>query len=258
MRRSGPAPDDDAPAPLDTAFPGTMAAVRAAYATVPLDDASLARPLRPCDVASCHGQCCTEGVGLNAEELMVLRRLVRREAAFLASLGVGPADALLETDGPVGTRDVPDDAPPDADPDDAVGDDDDAPAPGGRTAVRVRPQAEVPDDYPPRFAHAACAFLVADGRCALQVLAVERGHHPWWAKPLACWLHPLSLAPDRIHLPDAATDRWGGAEGPGFASVTRCGRTMPEGRPAREVLAPELAQLERILGRSFAAEAGGE
>jgi hypothetical protein len=39
----------------------------------------------------------------------------------------------------------------------------------------------------------ACAWLLGDGRCSLQALAVEHGQSPWFYKPLACVLFPLRV-----------------------------------------------------------------
>lgn len=230
-------------APPTTAFPATAHAVRDAFADAPLDAASFARPLARCDLRDCRGTCCTEGVTLNAEEAMVLRALVRREGEALRALAPAmPAEPIV--------------AEP-MDGDAADDEEEDAPA---RTALVPRAYHGVVAGYPAHFRDAACAFLMPDARCALQVLAEARGRPAWYWKPLACWLHPIALGADGIRLPDAATDHHRGADGGagGFASCTPCGRTAPGGRPAREVLAAELGALGGLLGRDLLADADGQ
>lgn len=43
------------------------------------------------------------------------------------------------------------------------------------------------------YGNTACVFWLTDGKCALQVAAVENGLHPWRFKPFYCILHPLDL-----------------------------------------------------------------
>jgi hypothetical protein len=230
------------PLPHTTAFPATARAVRDAFGETPVDAASFARPLTRCALADCQGTCCTEGVTLNAEEAMVLRALVRREDAALRALAPAmPAEPIVHD--PVDQGDDEED-------------EEDAPA---RTALVPRRYHGVVAGYPAHFHDAACAFLTPDARCALQALADARDRPSWYWKPLACWLHPIALGADGIGLPDAASDRHaaaGGGEG-GFASATPCGRDAARGRPAHEVLAPELRALGALLGRDLEAEARG-
>jgi hypothetical protein len=209
-----------------TAFPGTLRAVREACAGAALDAGSFERPLAPCDLAACRGTCCTHGVTLNEEEALAVAQLVRRHGDALRRLVPDLPDAPVVRDS------------------------------GGvaRTALKPRAYRGVVADYPAHFPDAACAFLGPAAHCGLQDLAAERGAAPWAYKPLACWLHPVLLSADAIRLPDAATDPYPG----GFASRTPCGRSPAcGGRPAREVLAPELAHLGRWLGRDLAGELGG-
>jgi hypothetical protein len=227
-------PRDAAPA---MAFPATARAVRDAFGHAPLDAASFARPLLPCDLRDCRGTCCTEGVTLNAEEAMVLRALVRREGEALRALAPAmPAQPIVPVD-----------------PGDDGEDDEDGPA---RTALVPRAYHGVVAGYPPHFRDAACAFLMPDARCALQALADLRGRPSWYWKPLACWLHPIALDGDAIRLPDARTDRHDVDGAGGFASCTPCGRTAAAGPPAARVLAPELRALGGLLGRDLLAESG--
>lgn len=217
----------DAPLPesafSDTAFPATARALRAALAGAPLDAASFERPLSRCDLGRCHGTCCAEGVYLNPEVAAVVRTLERRHAAFFAGVG-------LDTSAPLTVEEPEADGPPSV-----------------RTARRPKPFHDLVPDYPFHFPDTACAFLTPDARCGLQLLATHEGRHPWHYKPLACWLHPISLAPAGIRLHDRASDPYPG----GFTTATHCGRTAAGGRAAREVLGEELAYLGAMLGREL-------
>lgn len=213
--------------PPRTACPATESALRATLADAPLDRASFERPLLPCALGRCHGTCCSEGVYLNAEGALVIRNLLRREAELFRALGMErPEEALVE-ETEDGVRSV-------------------------RTARRPKPFRALVPDYPAHFAETSCAFLLPDARCALQAAAEAKGLHPWHYKPLACWLHPVSISPEGIRLHDAASDPHAG----GWTTETHCGRTEPCGRPAREVLAAELEFLGGILGRDLLAEGG--
>ena len=212
--------------PPRTAYPATESALRAALWDAPLDRGSFERPLAPCRLSHCRGTCCSEGVHLNREVAAVLRHVLEREAETLREVGMErPEEALVEEDG------------------------------GVRTALRPKPFRALVPDYPAGFGDTACAFLLDDSRCALQALAEAKGLHPWHYKPLACWLHPISVSPDGIRLHDEATDPYREERGAGFTSRTHCGRTDPCGRPAREVLREELRFLGDVLGRDLFTEA---
>jgi hypothetical protein len=210
-----------------TAYPATESALRAAMADAPLDHESFERPLSRCALERCHGTCCSEGVYLNAEVAATVRNLLRREAETFRSLGMErPEEAVVE-ELAYGARSV-------------------------RTALKPKPFRALVPDYPAHFPETACAFLLGGARCALQVAAQARGLHPWHYKPLACWLHPVSISPEGIRLHARASDPYGG----GWTSETHCGRTEPCGRPAREVLRAELEFLGGILGRDLLAADG--
>lgn len=216
-----------------TGFPATARAVRQAFAGARLDAASFGRPLSPCSLAACGGTCCYDGVYVNPEVAAVLEHLAHREAPFFRSVGLDlPDPVIVEEPGEDG-------------------------ASYPRTALRHEPFHREVEGYPEHFADTACAFLLADARCGLQVLAEARGLHPWHYKPMACWLHPISLSPEEVVLHDAATDPYAEGGCGGFSSATPCGRTDPCGRPAARVLRPELEHLGAWLGRDLLAELAG-
>lgn len=212
------------PAPhAATAYPDTERAARAALAAAPVDEASFDRPLSPCDVARCHGACCSDGVPLNAEEARVLARLAVDEAPALRELGLDPARLIASTE----------------------------PGGPGHTGIRRRAIGERSPRHPDSVPDTACAALTPEGRCGLQVLAVERGHHPWHWKPMTCWLHPIAADASGIRLPPDGISRERAYRDGGFASVTECSRAGADARPAREVLRAELDFLGALLARDL-------
>jgi hypothetical protein len=85
-----------------------------------------------------------------------------------------------------------------------------------------------------------CVFRYPDGRCSLQVAAVALGYHKWAFKPRPCWLFPLRV--------DYAGERDGtrqyrlkyAGDHPDYADYP-CSRLDPNGLPAEQALAEELA-----------------
>jgi hypothetical protein len=170
-----------------TAFPATGRLLRSMLADARLYAASFERRISPCTLGRCGGTCCAEGATLNAEEALVLKQVSRKHSEFLRGLVPDLPEPAIVREGGV-----------------------------ERTALKVRPFRSRVPDYPMHFPETACAFLLEDARCALQCLAEEEGKHPWTYKPLACWLHPISISPEVIQLPDESTDPYPG----GFASRT--------------------------------------
>jgi len=128
---------------------------------------------------------------------------------------------------------------------------------GKKTATRPFPYRTLVDDYPEHFNETACAFLLEDGRCGLQVLSVQDGKHPWYYKPLTCWLQPIKISNAEIRLYDEKSDPFKFPDYGGFVIRTFCGRTSPDGLPAVEVLKEELEFLGKLLNRDLLTEARG-
>ena len=209
--------------PPGTAFPETVRAARAALRTAPVDDASFERPLSPCDVARCHGACCSDGVPLNAEEARVLARLAVDEAPALRAMGLQPTSLVASAE----------------------------PGGAGHTGIRGREAGERSPRHPASVPDTACAVLTPDGLCGLQVLAVDRGLHPWHWKPMTCWLHPIAADGSGIRLPPEGISRERAYRDGGYASVTECSRAGADARPARDVLRRELEYLGALIGRDL-------
>jgi hypothetical protein len=224
-----------ADAPL-TAFPRTEAQLRRSLARAPLHVESLRRPLRRCRLEQCKGMCCYDGVYLDAEEAAVVAGLARSEATFFRDLGLRLPEQVVVTGSWEGL------------------------VAGRKTALAPWPASQVVEDFPAHFHDNACVFHLPDGRCALQVLSVARGLHPWHYKPTGCWLHPLTATyADRpgLGLDDEESDPCRLPHYPGFIAATACGRTDEQGQPAHEVLRDELDFLGQIVRRDLCTEIAG-
>jgi len=127
--------------------------------------------------------------------------------------------------------------------------------PGTITVLKPFPFRSLVPDYPAHFEETACAFLMDDGRCGLQVLAEMDGKHPWYYKPFSCGLLPIKLWNGEIRLFDRQTDPFQYPNYDGFISQTFCGRTSECGLPAAQTLEPELSYLGQILNRDLVTEA---
>jgi hypothetical protein len=219
-----------------TAYPETEAALRQTLSQALVDATSFTRPLSRCSLGSCKGMCCYDGVYLSDEEASIVAEVATREAAFFRDLGLLLPDKVVvegDWEGRVG---------------------------GKKTAVVPHDFSHAVARFPGHFNDTACVFHLSDGRCGLQALSVERGHHPWFYKPFTCWQHPISIVPGEgganavILLDDETTDPYRLPDYDGFVTQTFCGRTAPCGRPAYEVLDEEFSFLRAISGRDLASE----
>lgn len=211
----------------DSAFPETLRDLGESLAGLTIDEDALARPLQRCNLEECGGTCCHDGVYVSSEEAEVIRSLVNEARAEFEAMGLElPAKVIVygswrgQFSGP-------------------------------KTATHPAPMREIVPDYPEHFARTRCVFLLPDSRCGLQVLAVERGLSPWHFKPATCWMHPLSIVRGTdgnpmLTLFDESSDPQKYDDYDGFVCRTHCGRTCSGGLPAREVLAEEIAMVERL------------
>jgi hypothetical protein len=201
-----------------------------------VDAASFQRPLARCEISTCRGMCCYDGVYVNRRSAAVIERAATTHAKFFAGLGLRLPDRVI-VKGRWPWK------------------------PGGlKTAVAQRAFSRTVTGFPPHFSDTACVFLTGDGLCALQLLSAHLGRHPWYYKPVKCWMHPITLEGEAravLLLHDASTDPYRVPGYDGFVSQIFCGRTRPGGAPASAVLAEELTFLSRIVGRDLVAEAAG-
>ena len=219
-----------------TAYPNDEAALRSRLVGGRVDAESFRRPVARCEISTCRGMCCYDGVYVSPESAAVVERVASEHAAFFAGLHLALPDRIIvEGDWPWKKG-------------------------GLKTAVMYRPFSKTVEGFPTHFTDTACVFLTGDGHCALQRLSVQLGSHPWHYKPVKCWLHPITLEGEAcavLLLHSERTDPYRVPGYDGFVSRIFCGRTCPGGAPASVVLADELTFLSRIVGRDLLREATG-
>jgi hypothetical protein len=234
---------DDVPADVTkddgaslTAYPEDEAGLRRRMAAGSVDAGSFQRRVARCEISTCRGMCCHDGVYVSPESAAVIEQIAKAHAGIFSGLDLQlPDRVIVEGDWPWKTG-------------------------GLKTAVTRRAFSKTVAGFPPHFTDTACVFLTGDGRCALQLLSLHLGVHPWYYKPVKCWMHPITLegeAQARLLLHNEQTDPYRFPGYDGFVSQIFCGRTCPEGAPASVVLADELTFLSRIVGRDLVAEAAG-
>jgi hypothetical protein len=200
-----------------------------------LDLDALSRPLARCELKVCHGTCCHDGVYLAGDEADAILNLVGEAGDEFRAMGLKLPDPCVVYGAESGI------------------------ASGWKTAtVTVSPDVQA-IDYPKHFPMTRCVFLLADSRCALQVIAEQRNLPKWHYKPTTCWLHPLSLLTEGGRTPiltlhNERNDPQIRSGYPGFVPHTHCGRTCHGGQPAHLVLAEELEALGALGGRDLLAE----
>ncbi len=126
--------------------------------------------------------------------------------------------------------------------------------PDGRQKTVTVPATEDQraSDFPEHFSKTRCVFLDDQHRCKWQLQSVAEGKHPWFYKPISCWMHPI-LVESREGRP-VLTLRRAENDAAGFASQTPCGSLTQDADPARLTLAAELEMLGSIARRDFSAE----
>lgn len=132
----------------------------------------------------------------------------------------------------------------------------------GKSVTQEVAREDLPEDFPVHFPQTRCVFLDTQHRCVLQRLAMDEGLHPWWWKPVSCWMHPLVLVPGLrggrpvLKVPGLGGDPSARAGYAGFASCTPCGMASAGGPSAAAVLKEELELLGKIGRRDFLGELG--
>ena len=188
------------------------------------------RRISRCNLEQCRGNCCYDGIFIDAGTAESLRALVAENRDFFESLGLEmPKEVVVQGEWRGQYH-------------------------GLKTALRQQGFSKMIEDYPPHFEDTACVFLVEDGRCSLQVLAERDGRHRWFYKPEGCWLHPIRVTKAEegaLVLHDEATEPYSYPDYPAFTTATFCGRSDPAGEPAFEVLAEEIELLSKITGHDY-------
>jgi hypothetical protein len=220
--------EDDRP-PV-TVFRDSEIAVRAKYGRARLDTEEFQRKINRCSLANCKGTCCYGGVRVDDDTARVLQQLSVDRAPDFREMGLNLPSSVVARTKWQGVS-------------------------GNITALKPFPFRSAVDNYPIDFDETACTFLMHDGRCGLQLLAELDGKHPWYFKPLSCWLFPIKLWKSEIRLFNKETDPFRFLGYNGFVSQTFCGRTSECGQPAVQALEPELTYLGHILNRDLLKEA---
>lgn len=205
----------------------SLDALRENCAEAPFVASSFERYIERCDPAECLGMCCYDGVYIDAGTEDALAALVSDRRGDLEGIGAILPEAIFE-DGTFNGEML-----------------------GRKTATRPFAYDGKVADFPGHFEQTACVFLIDDGRCSLQALAIADGRHPWDYKPPTCWVHPIKVSASGIVLHDEDDDPHVLPEYPGYVSRTRCGGCSGCGDPARTVLADELEYLATILDRRW-------
>lgn len=201
----------------ETAFPEMALWLRGLVSSATVDEQSLQVRMHVCQLSDCAGACCANGAFLELDEGPVIEQLVDGNLELMQSLGVSVDEALIANVSRGSGR-----------------------PPSARTATKSV------DGGP---ASRMCTFWMTDGRCALQVVGTTDGRHPWYYKPVACWLHPLDV---RTCDGQVTVGLFKGDVPPVGAppSVGNAPCSMPDqvGVPAVTLLLNELAFLRGIAG----------
>ena len=137
-----------------TAFGEYEAKIKEEFKDAKLDPTEFNRKLNACAL-TCKGMCCYGGVSVDESTANVLNKLSRERASDFRDMGLDlPEQVVTRTEwhGMVGNI----------------------------TAVKPRAFRSLIPDFPAHFDETACAFLMDDARCGLQVLAEKDNKHPWY------------------------------------------------------------------------------
>lgn len=197
-----------------------------------LDVKAFLRNYHSCDLCTCKAQCCYTGTVLQGEEKKVVRDVMNKHGAqlkeWLPDLPKAPYEEV-ELQGDTAHA---------------------------CTMTKVQPY-NYGRGLPKHFDHTRCVFADNEGKCGLQRLSLQEKKHPWWYKPLDCWLHPIRLIAGptaMITIPTAKNDPYTTEGYPAYTAFTQCGAVTKGGKPGYEVLSEELAALGKLIKRDLIAE----
>ena len=216
--------------PVLTGYPLSAKRLKEKLLKVVVDRDAFEQKLNRCELSTCRGMCCYDGVYVEEDAASTIQKLTEEEANFFEGLRLNlPAQVIVkgEWEGFSGLK----------------------------TAVREHPFSAELLDYPVHFNDMSCVFRLQDGRCSLQLLSVERGFHRWHFKPFSCWLHPIHISYragiPRINLYSRETDPNRLENYDGFVSKTKCGAVRECGEKAHQVLREELEYLGEITDQDL-------
>lgn len=203
--------------------------LRAQVREAVLDHEAFSMPLKLCVLGECRATCCHDGVWLGEQE----RETIRDVLTDRKIEGWSETDWFEQRNG------------------------------RWKSATRSAGNDELSEGFPAHFPRTRCVFLDGEHRCVLQRAAMDEGHHPWFWKPVSCWMHPLILKPGRrgerplLTLARPANDPAKQDGYPGFSAFTPCGVECAGGASAFEILGEELDLLGMIAGRDVRGELAG-
>jgi hypothetical protein len=211
------------------AFPSIQDELARQIREARVDHEAFEKPLKICELADCRATCCHDGVYLEIEERDILAEVIATRAERLATYDWNEPEIFQQMD-------------------------------DGRWKSVTLPDPAPAQKFPAHFPKTRCVFLDSGHRCVLQRLAMDEGRHPWFWKPVSCWMHPLLLKPGHpggrpeLTLATPENDPAAHSGYPGFSAFTPCGIPCKSGPPAHQTLAPELDLLGRIAGRDLIRE----
>jgi hypothetical protein len=148
-----------------TAYPGIEETLSRQLREAALDHEAFTMRLKACELPKCRATCCHDGALLTDEEMAGISEAVEGHRDRLARYG-WTAERYLTVTGRQ-----------------------------GRTVTLEADDEVLAENFPPHFPKTRCVFLDSEHRCVLQRLAMDTARHPWWWKPVSCWMHPLLLRP---------------------------------------------------------------
>jgi len=208
------------------------AALRARFHDAVLDVAAFLKNYQPCELCTCKAQCCYTGTVLQDGEKKIIRDVMKRHVVSLKEWLPHLPKVPFETVELLGVTNHT------------------------CTMTKVR-SYNYPQTLPEHFDETCCVFADDDGKCGLQRLSLQQKQHPWWYKPLDCWLHPIRLIADpkaMITIPTEKNDPYKTDGYPGYTAFTPCGVAARNGEPGYKVFSEELRALGDLLERDLIAE----
>lgn len=213
-----------------TAFPEIESLLAQQVREAALDHEAFSLPLRVCQLENCRATCCHDGVNLSQNESKVITEVISSNRPKLADYGWHHERFLTKKMGTPHSITLP------------------------------VAETDLPKRFPAHFPKTRCIFLDDEHRCVLQRLSMDHGHHPWFWKPVSCWLFPLILrAPTRdqrpiLTLATPDNDPTANNDYLGFSSCSPCGMQKEGAPPAWETLREELSLLGKIGERNLLKE----
>lgn len=158
--------------------------------------------LNKCNFVQCEAMCCYDGVYLEDKEEDKIKNFVEEHKEYFKQL---PSDYIVygEWMGKLNGR-----------------------------KTEKREYEYKSGNYPKHFTRTRCVFAYEDGICSLQLAATENDLHPWKAKPIACWMAPISTRKGDFSGPPKREEKDShdmGSSYPGYIKCLPCAIENDEG-----------------------------